>query len=217
MPKVTNNSYDRANKRAFQIRTAAYELITEIPFADITMTMIAERAQVAKGTIFNYFKNKEDIFMAISINGYLHYIERMEQALDQAVITTKAELKEFLLEQTRLQVREYSVVILITSLRHFSLEVHADPEQTLQGRARVYKTLDRIANKMAQAVPKVDVDALNHAFVIQGSILNGLLNFANMNIFNNIECPIEMPGATIDIEVEATYLFGMYLDNILKL
>lgn len=181
------------------------------------MTMIAERAQVAKGTIFNYFKNKEDIFMAICINGYLHYIERMEAAIEQAQITTKSDLKEFLLAQTRLQVREYSVVILITSLRRFSLEVHADREQTLQGRVRIYATLDRIANKLVQAVPDVDVEAVRHAFIIQGSILNGLLNFANMNIFNNIECPIEMPSVTVDIEVEATHLFGIYLDDILKM
>lgn len=109
------NSYDQRNRRAVQIRQAAYDLITEMPYDDITMTIIAKRANVAKGTVFNYFNSKEDIFMAIDLSGYLSFCQRVEHELTAITIQNKAELKTFLLAMTKILTREYSVIVLIHS------------------------------------------------------------------------------------------------------
>ncbi len=51
--------------RRKQILDAAIELIAEQGFARTTIKQIARRAGVADGTIYNYFKNKEDILLAV--------------------------------------------------------------------------------------------------------------------------------------------------------
>lgn len=58
-----------ANARRDQIRTqiigAAIEVISEKGFQKTTVRQIARAAGIADGTIYNYFKNKDDILMAI--------------------------------------------------------------------------------------------------------------------------------------------------------
>jgi TetR/AcrR family fatty acid metabolism transcriptional regulator len=43
------------------IRRAAIEVISKLGFHGATTDRIAQEAKVAVGTIYNYFKNKEDI------------------------------------------------------------------------------------------------------------------------------------------------------------
>lgn len=211
------NSYDRQNKRAVQIRQAAYDLITEVPYDDITMAMIAQRAQVAKGTIFNYFNSKEDIFMAIDLSGYLTYCERVEADLSNVTITDKQGLKVFLLQETEMLARDFSVIILIHSLRRFTLEAHADKMQTEQGRIRIYETLQRIVKKLLVNIDDLDAEVIMHTFIIQGAILNGILTFLNMDKFNEESLSVEMTSTHIDFETEVCNLFGLYLDKTLQL
>lgn len=40
---------------------AAFDILVERSWADFTMERLAKRAGIAKGTVYNYFKNKEDI------------------------------------------------------------------------------------------------------------------------------------------------------------
>lgn len=209
------NSYDRDNKRATQIRQAAYDLIFEMPYADITMTMIAQRAQVAKGTIFNYFRSKEDIFMAITLSGYLRYSELVETALEEVVLKNKADVKAFFIIQTKLMVEEFSVIIWFNSLRRFTLEVHADPQQTECGRARIYEVHKRIGIIINTQVPAISVESIIHAFMIQSAILNGIINLGNMEKFRDEMFDTAMPGYQIDSYQETSHLFGLYLDDIL--
>lgn len=51
--------------RRKQILQAAIEVISETGFQRTTIKQIAQRAEVADGTIYNYFKNKDAILMGI--------------------------------------------------------------------------------------------------------------------------------------------------------
>jgi AcrR family transcriptional regulator len=51
--------------RRRQILTAAEELLQAWSFSDITMDRIAERAGVAKGTLYLYFRTKEALFLRL--------------------------------------------------------------------------------------------------------------------------------------------------------
>ncbi|MFK7800660.1 MAG: TetR/AcrR family transcriptional regulator [Anaerolineae bacterium] len=53
------------NARRDQIIGAAIQVISEKGFQKTTVRQIAQAAGIADGTIYNYFKNKDDILMAI--------------------------------------------------------------------------------------------------------------------------------------------------------
>lgn len=59
----------RENKRK-QIMDSAIELFAEKGFDSTSINMIAKRASISKGLIYNYFDSKEDLIKVIIHNGF---------------------------------------------------------------------------------------------------------------------------------------------------
>lgn len=59
----------RTDKRA-QIMRAAEKLFTRRRFHEITLDDVVHAAKVGKGTIYRYFKNKEDLFFQTAASGF---------------------------------------------------------------------------------------------------------------------------------------------------
>lgn len=75
MPKETFNQIS-LEKRENILRTAA-RLFADQGFARTDVAQIAKRAGVAKGSIYNYFESKEDLYLCVCRDG----IERSRQAV----------------------------------------------------------------------------------------------------------------------------------------
>ena len=75
MPKETFNQIS-LEKRENILRTAA-RLFADQGFARTDVAQIAKRAGVAKGSIYNYFESKEDLYLYVCRDG----IERSRQAV----------------------------------------------------------------------------------------------------------------------------------------
>lgn len=59
------------------IETAA-ELFGEFGYNDVRMEDIATRAEVAKGTLYLYFKDKDELFLALILERMQHLFERAQ-------------------------------------------------------------------------------------------------------------------------------------------
>jgi len=66
MTKTTDRKAKRIERVRGEIMDAAIEIITEKGFKNATTKEIAARADMAEGTLYNYFKNKDDILMSIA-------------------------------------------------------------------------------------------------------------------------------------------------------
>lgn len=79
------NGNDRKARRIERIRgeimNAAIEVISEKGFKNSTTKEIAERADMAEGTLYNYFKNKNDILMSIA-ERYVSYKRNLDVSTD---------------------------------------------------------------------------------------------------------------------------------------
>ena len=58
-PSDENARYKRAIR-------AAEEMFKRVGFRAVTMEMVAREANVAKATLYSYFKNKDELFIAVS-------------------------------------------------------------------------------------------------------------------------------------------------------
>lgn len=65
MKSHTLKSIDKEDKRNLIIDVAA-NLFSEFGFHEVNMEMVAKQAGIAKGTIYNYFKSKDDLYFAIN-------------------------------------------------------------------------------------------------------------------------------------------------------
>jgi AcrR family transcriptional regulator len=65
-----------------RIIDAAVQLFAERPFHEVRMEDIAARAQVAKGTLYLHYKDKEDLFVGIMNDGLSKLVDRIEASLE---------------------------------------------------------------------------------------------------------------------------------------
>lgn len=68
-------------KRRRAILDAARHVFFEHGFNNTSMEMIANRCQLAKGTIYLYFKNKESLYVSLVEDGVLLLKEMMQEAI----------------------------------------------------------------------------------------------------------------------------------------
>src|SRR5690606_3121545 len=68
-------------KRRRAILDAARHVFFEHGFNSTSMEMIANRCQLAKGTIYLYFKNKESLYLSLVEDGVLLLKDMMQQAI----------------------------------------------------------------------------------------------------------------------------------------
>ncbi len=60
------------------ILQAAIEVFSNDSFRNSSISEIAQRASVAEGTIYQYFKNKEDLFFSIPIQKTIEFTEQLD-------------------------------------------------------------------------------------------------------------------------------------------
>lgn len=73
--RTENHSADKRQR----ILQAAVQAFSEKGYAKTTIAEIARKADVADGTVYGYFKNKEDILLSISEAHFREHIEQLKQ------------------------------------------------------------------------------------------------------------------------------------------
>jgi AcrR family transcriptional regulator len=68
--------------KARRIIDAAVQLFAERPYHEVRMEDIAARAQVAKGTLYLHYQDKEDLFLGIMNEGLSSLVDRIESSLE---------------------------------------------------------------------------------------------------------------------------------------
>lgn len=102
-----------ARREAYReaILDAAIGLFAERGFSSIKMSEIAKAAGVAKGTLYNYFDDKEEVFAALAERGRQHFLDGMDAAMAsvQGWARLEAQIRHMLgfLAQNRALVRIY--------------------------------------------------------------------------------------------------------------
>ena len=81
MPEITDRKAKRIQRIRSEIMNAAIEIISRKGFKGTTTKEIAESAEMAEGTLYNYFKNKNDILMSIA-ERYVSYKRDLDVSTD---------------------------------------------------------------------------------------------------------------------------------------
>jgi AcrR family transcriptional regulator len=73
--------YEKMRKN--EMINAAELLFLEKSFDETKMKAIADKAGYAKGTLYNYFSSKEDLFIAVVVKAYQKLIDLTERAIEK--------------------------------------------------------------------------------------------------------------------------------------
>lgn len=70
-------------KKRFKILSAAAELFAAHPFHKVLLSDVAEAAGVGKGTLYIYFKNKDDLYLSVLSSGFTQLLDQLRRKMDQ--------------------------------------------------------------------------------------------------------------------------------------
>ena len=82
-PEPTARTANETSDKHQRILDAAIEVIAEHGFFHSRVSEIADRAGVADGTIYLYFKNKDELLMAAIDSAFHKFIQRARTAVEQ--------------------------------------------------------------------------------------------------------------------------------------
>ncbi|HET9144336.1 TetR/AcrR family transcriptional regulator [Actinophytocola sp.] len=74
----------RSAKRVEQMLEACAALIDELGYDGVTTTLIAERAEVAVGSLYQFFPDKRAVVQALTQRNVEHFMAEMARRLDEA-------------------------------------------------------------------------------------------------------------------------------------
>ena len=107
----TSDKYQR-------ILDAAIEVIAEHGFFHSRVSEIADRAGVADGTIYLYFKNKDELLMAAIDSAFHRFIRRAKTALDEITDAREKLRRMAFLHLEGLGANRNLAIVFQTELRH---------------------------------------------------------------------------------------------------
>jgi AcrR family transcriptional regulator len=129
-----------------RIIDAAFQLFAERPFHEVRMGDIAERAKVSKGTLYLHFKDKEDLYRALILEGLKGLATRMEEC-SSGTASPEEELLELNRESIRYLERNHFFLQLFqrveTARGGCAAECFAEPRSRL----------DRVLAKVIREFP----------------------------------------------------------------
>ena len=80
-------------QKRLKILATAAKLFAAHPFHKVLLSDVAESAGVGKGTLYIYFKNKEDLYLSVLYSGFAQLVERMQRRLNQSRLSPAENLE----------------------------------------------------------------------------------------------------------------------------
>jgi AcrR family transcriptional regulator len=148
-------SYVRARKdeqkeeRRGGILAVARQLAGSSPFASITMSQVAEQAGLAKGTLYLYFKTKEELILALleeELDVWFALVDDRIEHLRKPDADAVATLLCRSLDERPLFVR-------LLAILHALLEQNLAPESTLRFKRTLLHRVGTTAFRLESALP----------------------------------------------------------------
>ncbi|MEC1753674.1 fatty acid metabolism transcriptional regulator FadR [Bacillus mojavensis] len=140
-----------------QIIDAAVEVIAENGYHQSQVSKIAKQAGVADGTIYLYFKNKEDILISLFKEKMGQFIERMEEDIKEKA-TAKEKLALVISKHFSLLAGDHNLAIVTQlELRQSNLELRQKINEILKGYLNILDSILTEGIQLGELKESLDV------------------------------------------------------------
>ncbi len=109
-PRTDKQIEELKNKRISEILEAALQIFAERGVKNATMSQIAQKAQISKGNIYNYFPSKQDLLKEVINTGFEPFIEYFREEQEKQI--TGEDLKQYV---------RYTFKLIVDNFRHWKL------------------------------------------------------------------------------------------------
>jgi len=141
-------------RRRQQIIVAAKRVFSEKGFSRATMEDIAKEAELSPGTLYLYFKNKDELYASLSLRILQYILIRLEHLNTDASLVVGKRISR--LKEAMYDVYEFDPLILVNMFRLQSSETlkNLTPELLSEIKALSKKSLSEMAKIFQDGVQK---------------------------------------------------------------
>lgn len=143
-----------------QILDAAYEVFNEVGFLAATMDQIAERAELAKGTIYIYFKSKEEVYFSLLVNG-LDILIRLFKEMEKRNPPTDQLLEESARTLFRFYREHTSYFRIFMVMQQEDMQAKLSPELSQRINAQATSILNLLSAQVDRLVDSGSLPPVN--------------------------------------------------------
>lgn len=171
---ITERKEREREERRMQIISAAEHLFFEYGYDQVSMEQIANEAELSKGTIFFYFKNKEALYFTIVLQGIKLFHQKISDAVHECKGPAISQLTALGMAGIRFS-REYpgyrSMILLFKSGR-FSLDQRESyndevTEFISHSEAMISLTEDIVESGVEDGSIRSDIDPIELAIIVR--------------------------------------------------
>ncbi|MBN1300441.1 MAG: TetR/AcrR family transcriptional regulator [Melioribacteraceae bacterium] len=202
---MSRKEREREFKRS-EILSAALELFAAKGFINTTLDEIAEKSEFGKGTIYNYFQNKEEIYTAIVENVFNDFLQNF-RSIDLSTVT----FREFTTQVIRFMFSYcFNNQAAFKVMAHKRLEVIGDtPHPFSDNIKKVSKQLNSIqTRKLEKAIENGE---------IKGTDSQKLIALIRGTVFSYIHHEMVCSKVqNINIDEETEYLTSIIFNGIIN-
>lgn len=137
---------DEAQKteRRDEILEQAFALFAKASYEQLSMDQVARRVRLAKGTLYLYFRSKEELFFALKAREYERWFDALDSELQAApAVRSVAARIDWLADMLCKSVAQREPMLRLVVSLHHVLERNLDPEFTLVINRNIARRIQR--------------------------------------------------------------------------
>lgn len=150
MPK---GSEELSNSRREEIINACALLYETMNFKDISIKEIGKITSFTRTSIYNYFQNKEEIFLALLQREYERWNVRLEQIREEHKKMTQQEFADAIASS----LEERKLLLKLMSMNHYDMEENSRIEKIVEMKVAYGKSMTEIRNCLGKFFPDMTV------------------------------------------------------------
>ena len=146
-------------RRRQQIMVAAKRVFSEKGFNKATMEDIAQEAELSPGTLYLYFKNKEELYASLSLRILQYLLLRVEHVIEEKDAGTEEKIR--LLMDAMYDVYEFDPLIIINMF-------HLQSSETLKNLSpELLSEIKTLSRKSLGSIAKIFKDGVDDGLFIE--------------------------------------------------
>ncbi len=197
--------------RRQQILAAAGELLRGWSYGDISMERIAERAGIAKGTLYLYFRTKEDLFLRVFEQRLETWYDELEALAREGAGTVQIPAAARAISSTLVS---RTVLVRLHGLLHSTILPNVDLETATAFRHRHLQMMSSLAPALAERIESLNEAGALRLLVRIEAVVAGLSWTGTLP--SAINGPIAVPNLVVfhlDFEEELTAIIASLLKS----
>ncbi|WP_037493620.1 TetR family transcriptional regulator [Sneathiella glossodoripedis] len=205
-------SEEQKQARRNSVLVAAGDLFLQAGYFEVSMSMIAKKAGIAKGTIYIYFQTKEELFLSLLLSELGEWFENLRDELRKASVPLENNefveiLRDTFLHRIRLQ--------RLISLMHLILEKNVSYDEAFAFKRELLALMRSTSPLIEKALPYLPENGGNQVLIEFHSLLIGWSHITETSpIVERVQQHPEIQGLKFELEDALFNSLSLVLDGM---